>query len=844
MEAVFQANREKCAFFHFERTRLNNLIMQAIKHPLVLVCASAGYGKTSAVHDFTKQYQADTAWIQLSERDNVGARFWENYTHTLSQINEPFAKAIRKIGFPDTVEKLNQYASMVRNHVEIKHRIIVMDDFHYIEDPAVIRFVEYAFLNIPPGSSLFIISRSTPRINTAGLVSRGHIFNMSEDDLRFTENELAQYFRQLSVSLQPENLYEIIHDTEGWAFAINLIARSYRKAPGYTGYLRTAMKTNIFRLMETEIWESISKRLQYFLIRLSLIDHLSVDLIALLAGTDNDLLTELERQNAYVRCDSYINAYLIHPLFLEFLAAKEQQLPEKQKRQTYAVAAEWCNKNGFKIDALSYYEKIEDYQSIVDMFIELPTTIPYDIACFASTIFERVPEEAFDTVVLLVSKQLSAYMSQGLWQEAIELAEHYEAKYLKLPKNNNFRKITLASIYYCQALAKISLCLTNDRYDFDLYFEKLNKCFPVSFNPGKLVKPRPGPWICTIGSSRKGAPEEFINVYKRSLAYLSNCFNGLTTGEDELALGELKFYQGEITSAEIHIARALDCARRKKHFEVAHRALLYTMRIAVIQGDYSKAENARKEMKAPMDEVEYVNRYIDYDISLAWYYYILDLPEKIPEWLQENFSPYSHAGFIENFANQVKGRFFYMTRNYPPLLSYIQEMKQRESFLYGRLEMLAIEACVHYRMKNKKEACAILKEAYEMASPNNILMPFIEMGKDMRTLTTFAIKESSCKINKSWLETVNHKSSSYAKRLSHIVTEYKLANGITDGIAISKRESEILSDLSHGLSRTEITANRSLSINAVKMVINNIYTKLGAENLADAIRIATERKII
>ena len=182
--------------FHFERPRLNNLFIEATRYPVVLVCAGAGYGKTSAVHDFTQKYQTDgyppnTAWVQLSARDNVGSRFWENYTNTISQISEPFAREIGNFGFPDTIDKLNQYLALARNFTEVKQRIIVMDDFHLVENHSVIRFVEHTFLNMPPGNSLILISRSTPRINTAGLVSRGHIFNLSESDLRFTENELA-----------------------------------------------------------------------------------------------------------------------------------------------------------------------------------------------------------------------------------------------------------------------------------------------------------------------------------------------------------------------------------------------------------------------------------------------------------------------------------------------------------------------------------------------------------------------------------------------------------------------------------------------------------------------------
>jgi Response regulator containing a CheY-like receiver domain and an HTH DNA-binding domain len=168
----------------------------------------------------------------------------------------------------------------------------------------------------------------------------------------------------------------------------------------------------------------------------------------------------------------------------------------------------------------------------------------------------------------------------------------------------------------------------------------------------------------------------------------------------------------------------------------------------------------------------------------------------------------------------------------------------RESFLFGRVEMLAIEACVHYKLKNKEKAFAVFEEAYKNASPNSLVMPFIELGKDMRTLTSALLKESKKAIPASWLEDVNHKSATYAKRRSHIIAEYMQTSGITDNIVMSPRETEILADLSHGLSRAEIAKARSLSINTVKMVINNIRYKLGAENLADIIRIAVERKLI
>jgi LuxR family maltose regulon positive regulatory protein len=674
------------------------------------------------------------------------------------------------------------------------------------------------------------------------------MFDISETDLRFTETELAQYFRQLGISLESDTVREIIQDSEGWAFAINLIARSYQKAPGYGGYVRNAMKTNIFRMMETEIWDGISGPLQNFLIRLSLIDHLSVDLIAQLAGGDESLIPDLEKQNAYVRRDNYINAYLIHPLFLEFLRTKQDTLTKEYKQETYGIAGDWCTRNGFKIDAMSYYEKTGNYKSIAGILNVMPPKIPMDIAQFAAPILDRAPADVFDTVEFLAVVHLRTYLCQGAMQQSYKLAKYYEEKFLKLPQNDAYRNLVLKKIYYLLSIVRGFMCTSDDCYDIDVYVEKECEFHSFSAIPEKKDVYIPMPWFNLSGSSKKGAPEEYIESLVRIRKLVLRNPDMEFWYFDDLAKGELKFYRGDTYSAEKFIAEVLKPLRLTRQFGIIHRMLFYILRIAVSQGDYLKAEQALKDMKLSMEENEYQYRFFDYDISLAWYYCFLGMPEKIPDRLKEDFSPYVHAGFVENYANQIKARYCYATRNFPPLLAYIEEMKKRESFLYGRIEMLAIEACIHYKMKDKRKALAALLNAYETAVPNGIVMPFIELGKDMRSLSAVALREPGRKIPggipQSWLEDINRKSATYAKHRAHIIAEYMHISGITDNIVMAPREKEILTDLSRGLSRADIAANRGLSINTVKMVINNIYSKLGAENLADLIRIAVERKMI
>jgi LuxR family maltose regulon positive regulatory protein len=114
----------------------------------------------------------------------------------------------------------------------------------------------------------------------------------------------------------------------------------------------------------------------------------------------------------------------------------------------------------------------------------------------------------------------------------------------------------------------------------------------------------------------------------------------------------------------------------------------------------------------------------------------------------------------------------------------------------------------------------------------------------MRALSNAALKDENCTIPKPWLEDIGRKASAFARRQSHMILEISTSGGDDDKIVLTNRETQVLMDLSQGLSRTEIAASQNISVNTVKMVINTIYDKLHASSLHDALRIAITRKII
>jgi len=832
---------------HLVRRRVNALLEKATEKPLVIVCAGAGCGKTRAVYDYIRSVKSKSLWTQLSEHDNMPSRYWEGFISTfISVISKSDMDDLRSLGFPNTADKLRLYTEIRDRYMAdmpCRKYLTVIDDFHLIKNPDVLRFVEWVIKQSPEYRSFILISREFPQINIADLQNRGGVYVIQEDDLSFTENEIALYLNQQGLSIEPRVLSEIYQDTQGWAFSVDLVARLLKKAPGYIGYAQVTMKKNIFKQMDAEVWGAASDPFKHFLLRLSLIEHLPEVLVNALADDDADLLSELKRQNAHIRYDEHMSAYLIHHLFLDFLRSKQELLTDDEKKNTYQAAADWCRENGFTVDAIRYYESAGSYESIVSILEDMSLFIPHDLALFTADVFKRIPEEAFLRVEDFAIMHLRTVFCLGREQDFTTLADYYERKFLEMPQDSA-RSRSLGFIYALRGAMRMLMGITDEKYDFNLCFAQMDaylQNLPIKEQPWFMMSL--GSWINLCGSSSKGAMENFMNAIGHACETVTRCL-GIWNGGADLVKGELKFYQGDVQGSESSLLSALEQAREAGWVEAVHRALFYLMRIAFVQGKYEKAEQTLKDIETLRAKKEFAQRFASCDIARGWYHYILRQPEQIQVWLKEKFSPYSHAYFPENFGNQMKARFHYMTKNFTPLLAYIREMKSRESILFGRVEMLAMEACARYQMRDKAEAFAALRKAYETASPNDIIMPFIELGKDMRTLVAAARREADCGIPKKWLEAIYNKAKHYAKYQTKMIDGYEIKSGTGSWTALSSRETEILHDLCAGLSRAEIAKKQGLALSTVHMNVRNVFIKLNADNVSDVIRIATERKLV
>ncbi|MBO1911102.1 hypothetical protein J4G37_40725, partial [Microvirga sp. 3-52] len=67
------------------RERLLKLLDSCIDKKLAIVCAPAGYGKTTLLKQWAERFIGQTAWISLDHLDNDPIRFWKSIAKAIGQ---------------------------------------------------------------------------------------------------------------------------------------------------------------------------------------------------------------------------------------------------------------------------------------------------------------------------------------------------------------------------------------------------------------------------------------------------------------------------------------------------------------------------------------------------------------------------------------------------------------------------------------------------------------------------------------------------------------------------------------------------------------------------------------
>lgn len=384
--------------------------MNATRHDTVtFVIAPAGYGKTTLLDQWVAASENPVAWVSLEPSENDVSAFLAYILAAIRSVDPPIT-SVRS----GEVEQTSQVVTTLLNDLErAPHPFsLVLDDYHVIEAPEVHDIVQALIDYAPDGFHLMISSRIEPPFPLARRRVLGQVAMIGMDDLRFTLTETQTLYSQLGISFSDGDVVVLHERTAGWVAGLQIAATSKRDDDPHAADLiqRIGATTGLLHdyLLE-EVLEQQPANLQEFLLKTSLLERFSVDLLRIVM-TDASvpaLVDQARRANLLVAVvDDRSEWFQYHQLLHEFLRQHARRwLPQKEVAKTYQSASHWFQQQGLVLPAVDSALAARDWRRAVELLLSSVSTWlgGEDVATMASR-FDSLPVGLIES-----SPVLSAY---------------------------------------------------------------------------------------------------------------------------------------------------------------------------------------------------------------------------------------------------------------------------------------------------------------------------------------------------------------------------------------------------------------------------------------------------
>lgn len=874
---------------HVTRKPLLDRLIQARQKgiPCALISAPAGFGKTTLIADCARAMAQPFAWLALDEGDNDLLRFWRYVDATLesvdSRIGEGLRLALHAAGSP-AIEQIvtgliNDIASLE------KKLILVLDDYHVIELPAIHDSLNYLLDHLPPQLCVVIITRSDPPLNLARRRVRGDLFEIRATDLRFTLDETTTFLNQsMQFRLTDADIASLSQRTEGWIAGLQMAVLSMQDEDDPHQFI-TAFSGDDHFVADYLVEEVLLRQLaevQRFLMQTSILDRMNAPLCDAVTGRQDSrvMLNTLERANLFILpLDNRRDWFRYHHLFADLL---QQHLAETTSAEALAdlhqAAATWHETQGDIAAAVLHTRALPDDHAILHLlersashffmtaqlpqFCDFANYIPPDVRkespflcmalAWAGIASNRHAEAASWLNDVEANFGLSADVA--LNDPSLDITRRsalLEVLVVRLQfpptrSPSDQRAHILAILDQFNALPPEHVCLFNNVvnlrpvvvFNLALNFEFAGELELASRTFAQATE------LC-LNLKIKNAPLYYLNTshlaniqilqghlhaarhtYENALGNAADFGQPVTPYVSlvHAGLGALEFECNNLAAARQHFSDGIILARLWSQWESLIPLTLGQAWIKQRAGENQAAADILNELGTPSLS--------GLDFALRAYAAYLGGSDSASGWLA------SHPAESASEPNPMNE---FLLLAVARMLACTHRTDQAITVLGKLIDFAQTNKRTHVVIQSKVALSVIanqvdtLIEALNLAEPEGYISTFVMEGEPMADLLQRALRQPQLK----------HRLASYARRiLSAFDTARKPKPVNTLVEPLSERETEVLHYIANGLSNSEIAQRLYLSPNTLKAHTQNIFLKLEVHSRIQAVNKAKELGLI
>jgi LuxR family maltose regulon positive regulatory protein len=336
-------------------------LTEAAGHPVTLVSAGPGYGKTLTVAAWSQSAAPPgrVAWLSVDETDNDLQAFWSDVLGALATAGAlPAGSALREV-VPTAGFGVPELHLVRVGLAELPTTVtLVLDDFHLISNRLVVDSVGQLLEHQPPQLRLILTTRADPAMRLHRLRVSGGVTDLRADDLAFTPSEAAELLHRNGIHPSQAQLGALLDRTEGWAAGLRLAVMGLNPDDvddGIAGF--TGTDRMVAEYLIEEVLERLPATDRQFLLTTSVADRVSAALANELTGRDDGqlVLDRLVAQNALlVGLAGRTEWFRFHPMLRDLLAYRLTMERPDVADDLHLRASRWFAAHGEPVPAIRH----------------------------------------------------------------------------------------------------------------------------------------------------------------------------------------------------------------------------------------------------------------------------------------------------------------------------------------------------------------------------------------------------------------------------------------------------------------------------------------------------------
>jgi LuxR family transcriptional regulator, maltose regulon positive regulatory protein len=864
------------------RRQLLKRLNDSFQHKLTLICAPAGFGKTTLLSEWLAQMPHPITWLSLDPGDSDPQRFWRYVIAACQRFQEgvgvPALEHLLECQIPRYEVMLTR---LMNDIIQLPGQYgLILEDYHVIESGEIHQAMTFLLDHLPSNLHLIVTTRREPPLPLAKLRARGELGELSADELRFSTQEIRDFLAQTVPATISESAIERLQGrTEGWAAGLRLAALSLQNkhdSQAIEQFLETfsGSHQHITDYLFAEVFSTQPEAIQAFLLRTAFLSRLSGDFCDAVTGRNDSsgVLKVLESANLFL-IPLEGTWYRYHALFGEALQHYAKQVLDEAALQTlYRNASYWYESHGFVAEAIEAALLAGEFDAAAKLIMGIVKpfylgneyhTLRRWIDCLPAEVRNSHPTIAliYVAAILFTSDQ----RTPNAWAQAYEPLEVAEAYWQKLGDpaklgevmvfrgmvewwQGNFEgafqavrtalKLLPADDVPWRGMLLIGVSFEETlKGHLDVALPAMREALALCEASGNFDSAYIA--MQTLGelSYARGEMYQAERYYRQLLAITGSddyCMN--YRAQALIGLGTLAYEWNDLKLAEQHIQQGLEIGKRLSANleEIPGKGVLVQARLLHLRGESRKAQQLLNTLAIEL-------RHPHLLLELRFQQIRLALAVGDMTTAQHCLSTVGHANDIppiyQEQAALISVRLLILQGDFEAALQVLnpwQEDTHQHERMRSELEMMLLKGIAYHKQGHTEEAYQLMQHALELAQFEGYRRLFLDEGEPVFQL----LHETLPHLQKESL-------AGYARSLLVAFSSEAAKLGSTSLTAVkplSRQEERILHLLAEGLSNAEIAQQLVVSINTIKTQIKSIFRKLNVTTRAEAADVARQLK--